>query len=63
MDVKWMLVSSFLLPLYVGFETWWMFRDPSQKRALVVDWTFAVIWFVMWWGEVLYALYKYYPYF
>jgi len=62
-DVKWMLVSSFLIPLYVGLETWWMFRDRLQKRALVVDWVIAVIWFATWWAEVLYSLYKYYPYF
>ena len=61
-DVKWMMVSSFLLPLYVGFETWWMFRvEPSEKRALLIDWAFAVIWFVSWWGIALYSLYLYYP--
>jgi hypothetical protein len=62
-DFKWMMVSSFLLPLYVGFETWWMFRgEPSQKRALVIDWLLAVGWFVIWWTEVLYSLYRYYPF-
>jgi hypothetical protein len=62
MDIKWMMASSFLLPLYVGFETWWMFRvEPSQKRALLIDWAFAVIWFVLWWGLALYSLYLYYP--
>ena len=61
-DEKWMMVSSFLLPLYVGFETWWMFRaELSQKRALLIDWAFAVIWFVLWWGSVLYSLYLYFP--
>src|SRR5712691_4624001 len=24
-DIYWMLASSLLIPLYVGFETWWMF--------------------------------------
>jgi hypothetical protein len=62
LDVRWMTVSSFLLPLYVGVETWWMLRaDPPQKRALLIDWAFAVIWFAMWWGSVLYSIYKYFP--
>jgi len=62
-DLKWMLVSSLLLPLYVGFETWWMFgAAPSQKRALVIDWVLAGLWFVIWWTEVLYSLYRYYPF-
>ena len=61
-DEKWMMVSSFLLPLYVGVETWWMFRaEPSQKKPLLINWAVAVIWFVLWWGSVLYSLYRYYP--
>jgi len=61
-DEKWMMTSSFLLPLYVGFETWWMFRaEPSQRKPLLIDWAFAVVWFALWWGSVLYSLYLYYP--
>jgi hypothetical protein len=55
-DVYSMMISSLLLPLYIGFETWWMFRaKPSQTRALVIDWAVAVLWFVVLWGIVIYA--------
>lgn len=61
-DIKWMVASSFLLPLYVGFETWWMFGlEPSQKKPLIIDWVLAIIWLIMWWGFVLYSLYLYFP--
>jgi hypothetical protein len=61
-DIKWMIASSLLLPLYVGFETWWMFgAEPSQKKPLLIDWVVAVIWLVMWWAFVLYSLYLYFP--
>lgn len=57
-DIYWMLASSLLIPLYVGFETWWMFRaEPSQKRALFIDWAIAVIWFAILWVVVLRSLY------
>lgn len=57
-DVQWMLVSSLLIPLYVGLETWWMYRaEPAQKRALAIDWLLAVLWFVMLWAVVLRSVY------
>lgn len=57
-DIYWMLASSLLIPLYVGFETWWMFRaQPSQKRAIMIDWLFATVWFVLWWIFMLRSLY------
>jgi hypothetical protein len=55
-DVYAMMISSLLLPLYVGFETWWMFEaKPSQTRALIIDWAAIVVWFVLLWGIVVYA--------
>lgn len=57
-DIYWMLASSLLIPLYVGFETWWMFRAKlSQKRALVIDWLLAGLWFAIWWVVVFRSLY------
>jgi hypothetical protein len=61
-DIYWMMASSLLIPLYVAFETWWMFgAKPPQKRALVIDWVLAGLWFVMLWVVVLRSLYGYYP--
>ena len=61
-DIYWMFASSILLPLYVAFETWWMYRaEPSQKRALLIDWLLAGLWFVTVWAVVLHSLYRYYP--
>jgi hypothetical protein len=61
-DIYWMLGSSILLPMYVSFETWWMYRvEPSQKRALLIDWLLAGLWFVTVWAVVLHSLHRYYP--
>jgi hypothetical protein len=61
-EVYWRLASSFLLPLYVGFEEWWMFRaEPPQRKALLIDWLLALLWFVIWWTFLLRSLYLYYP--
>jgi hypothetical protein len=61
-DLTWMMASSFLLPAYVGFETWWMHRaQPPQTRALLIDWVLAGFWFVLWWVLMFYSWYLYYP--
>lgn len=61
-DIYWMLASSLLIPLYVGLETWWMYlAKPSQKRALLIDWLLAGLWFAILWVVVLRSLYRYYP--
>ena len=61
-DINWMTASALLLPLYVGFETWWMFGvKPSQKKPLLIDWAFASTWFVMWCGTLLYSFYLFFP--
>jgi hypothetical protein len=57
-DIYWMLASSILIPLYVGFETWWMFRaEPSQKRGLLIDWLLAGLWFAVLWVVIFRSLY------
>jgi len=61
-QINWMSAAALLLPLYVGFETWWMFGvKPSQRKALLVDWVVTVAWFVMWFGLVLYSFYLFFP--
>ncbi len=61
-DLYWLMASSVLIPLYVGFETWWMFKAaPSQKRPLLIDWLVALLWFVIWWIFMLRSWYLYYP--
>lgn len=57
-DIKWMLVSSVILPLYVLFEMWWMLRTGSSSlktRGLLIDGALALAWFLMCWGFVLYS--------
>jgi hypothetical protein len=55
-DVYLMMISSLFLPLYVGFETWWMYRvKPSQTKGLIIDWVIAALWVVVLWGIVIYA--------
>src|SRR5438876_10389742 len=55
-DVYSMMISSLLLPVYVGFETWWMFQaKPSLTRAVAIDWALVVLWFAILWGIVAYA--------
>src|SRR2546421_12949432 len=59
-DIYFMMACSLLLPLYVAVETWWMFNArPSHKRALIIDWAIAVLWFLVLWGFVLYARLNY----
>lgn len=49
------MLSCFLLPLYVGFEVWWMRKSRSEVKALWVDVVFAVASFLFYWFIVLYA--------
>lgn len=58
-DVKWMLASSLILPLYVLLEMWWMLRTGSSRsktKGLLIDGGLALLWFVVWWGFLLYGL-------
>jgi hypothetical protein len=57
-DVKWMIASSIILPLYVLFELWWMLRTGSSRaktKQLLIDGGFALLWFLIWWGFLLYS--------
>jgi hypothetical protein len=57
-DVKWMLASSVILPLYVLLEMWWMLRTGSSRsktKGLLIDGGLALLWFLVWWGFLLYS--------
>ena len=38
----WAIVTSLLLPLFVGLEAWFMRRDELKSRALRIDATLAI---------------------
>jgi hypothetical protein len=59
----WMGLSSLLLPLYVGFEGWWMRKGKVENsKALWIDATFAVAWFLVFWVGVLYVFTHHVPF-
>jgi hypothetical protein len=51
----WWIGSSIVLPLYVGFEFWWMRDCPGERRALLVDAALAVAWSLIFWATILSA--------
>jgi hypothetical protein len=59
-DGDWLMISSLLLPLYCAIETFWMRRaEPSQKKALLIDWAFAITWLLVWLAFLFHAFWKY----
>lgn len=61
-DDSWSMISSLLLPLYCTIETFWMQRaEPSQRKALLIDWAFAITWLLVWLAFLFYAFWKYAP--
>jgi len=59
-DGDWLMVSSLLLPLYCAIETIWMRRaEPSQRKALLIDWAFAITWLLVWLAFLFYSFWKY----
>jgi len=59
-DFYWMMASSFLLPVYVGVEAWWMLRrDRSNTKALLIDGAFVIGWFVIFWAFLLHSFWRY----
>lgn len=60
-DLHWMTVTSVILPLYVGFEAWWILRkDRSQVKEVLIDAALAIAWFLIWWGFLLHSFRKYF---
>src|SRR5690242_4154730 len=51
----WSIGVSFLLPLYVGFEAWWMRKSKTAIRGLWVDGVLAITCFFSLAAIVLYA--------
>jgi len=59
-DLDWLMISSLLLPLYCAIETVWMRRaEPSQRKALFIDWTFAITWLLVWLAFLFASFWKY----
>jgi hypothetical protein len=54
--VEWYFWSSLALPFCVGLATWWMRRAQSERRALVVDWLFALAWSLTLWIGSFYVI-------
>ena len=53
--VKEQLASSMLLPLFVGFEAWWMRNSEAERNPLLIDAAFVVVWFFVLWAGIFYA--------
>src|SRR5436309_3460352 len=51
----WCIAASLLLPLYVGFEGWWMRKRKVVDGALWIDAALAIACFLTFLGVVLYA--------
>jgi hypothetical protein len=59
-DLDWLMLSSVLLPLYCLVETLWMRRaEASQRKALLVDWAFAITWLLVWLAFLFSSFWKY----
>jgi hypothetical protein len=59
-DLDWLMISSLLLPLFCAIETFWMRRaEPSQKKALLIDWAFAITWLLVWLTFLFASFWKY----
>lgn len=55
----WTMVTTLLLPVYVGFEAWWTLRLKLKSKGLSIDATLAVICFALFLGMALYGFTHY----
>jgi len=53
--VRWLILSSFLLPGWVVFECFWMWEFPDEWKSLWIDACFAFSWFLTFWLTIGYA--------
>jgi hypothetical protein len=53
--VRWLIVSSFLLPVWVVFELFWMWEFEDEWRSLWIDAAFAFSWFLTFWLTIGYT--------
>lgn len=59
-DDSWSMLSLLILPMYCAIESFWMRRaEPSQRKALLIDWAFVTLWVVIWIGFLFYSFWKY----
>jgi hypothetical protein len=52
----WSIACPLLLPLFVGFEVWWMRKKKDESKALWVDAALAVACFLLFCAMLFYAL-------
>jgi|ERR1019366_8453486 hypothetical protein len=58
----WSILSSFLLPIYVGFEILWMRKKGDQKKALYIDAGLVAVWLLVFWSSAAFAFGHYVPF-
>jgi hypothetical protein len=57
-DIYWFIASCLILPLYVALEVWWMLLKDNalrERKSLLIDAMFAVIWAMTFGIFLLYA--------
>jgi len=59
---NWLLVSVPLLPLFVGLEALWMRNFKIERRQLLIDAGFVVVWLVACFAGLFYAFTHYVPF-
>jgi hypothetical protein len=60
--VKWAEISVLLIPLFVGLETFWMRDFKIERRQLLIDAGFVVVWLVAFFAGLFYAFTHYVPF-
>jgi hypothetical protein len=51
----WAIVTSLLLPFYVGFEAWWTRKSNTAQQGIWIDTVLAAACFLFLWGIALYT--------
>jgi hypothetical protein len=52
--IRWLLISSLLLPLLAAIEAFWMWNITVETKALWIDGLFALAWFLTFWLTIGY---------
>jgi hypothetical protein len=53
--VFWHISASLVLPLFVGFEAWWVRKVNAELSGIWVDAALAAACFALFWGGIAYA--------
>jgi hypothetical protein len=49
------IASMVMVPLYVVAEAWLMRHTPTETRAVMIDFAFAAVWLILFWGALMYS--------